>query len=94
MATLHLETLWIRGLLTMSLVDTNTTARLLKLIAEGRLDPLPFATHRFSLDEAMAAYDTFTTAADTNALKVVLDASPVAADSLLVGAAAGKADAA
>jgi alcohol dehydrogenase len=76
-ATLHLETLWIRGLtLTMSLVDTNTTARLLKLIAEGRLDPLPFATHRFPLDEVMAAYDTFAAAADTDALKVVLDAVP------------------
>src|SRR5438034_6263777 len=47
-ATLHLEKLWIRDvLITTGLVDTTTTARLLKLIAEGRLDPLPFATHRF-----------------------------------------------
>src|SRR5205814_1768667 len=45
-ATLHLEKLWIRDVtITTGLVDTNTTARLLKLIAEGRLDPLPFATH-------------------------------------------------
>jgi alcohol dehydrogenase len=79
-ATLHLEKLWIHGLtLTMSLVDTSTTARLLKLIAEGRLDPLPFATHRFPLDEVMAAYDTFAAAADTDALKVVLDAAPTIA---------------
>ena len=38
-ATLHLETLWIRDLtITTGLVDTFTTPRLLKLIAEGRLD--------------------------------------------------------
>jgi alcohol dehydrogenase len=91
-ATLHLETLWIRGLtVTMSLVDTSTTARLLKLIADGRLDPLPFATHRFPLDEAMAAYDTFAAAADTDALKVVLEAAPLAADAILIGAAAASA---
>ena len=76
-ATLHLEKLWIRDVtITMGLVDTNTTARLLKLIAEGRLDPLPFATHRFPLASTMAAYDTFAAAADTDALKVVLEAVP------------------
>jgi len=79
-ATLHLETLWIRDItITMGLVDTFTTPQLLKLIAEGRLDPTPFATHRFALDEAMAAYDTFGDAARTHALKVVLEATPVAA---------------
>ena len=77
-ATLHLETLWIRGLtITTGLVDTFTTPRLLKLIAEGRLDATPFATHRFPLDETMAAYDTFAAAAETDALKVVLEATPV-----------------
>jgi alcohol dehydrogenase len=77
-ATLHLETLWIRGLtITTGLVDTFTTPRLLKLIAEGRLDATPFATHRFPLEETMAAYDTFAAAAETDALKVVLEATPV-----------------
>jgi alcohol dehydrogenase len=77
-ATLHLETLWIRGLtITTGLVDTFTTPRLLKLIAEGRLDATPFATHRFALEETMAAYDTFAAAAETDALKVVLEATPV-----------------
>jgi alcohol dehydrogenase len=91
-ATLHLETLWIRGLtVTMSLVDTSTTARLLKLVAEGRLDPLPFATHRFPLDETMAGYDTFAAAADTDALKIVLEATPFAADDILIGADAASA---
>src|SRR5262249_11170302 len=48
-ATLHLETLWIKDVtITTGLVDTSTTPRLLSLIAEGRLDPTPFATHRFA----------------------------------------------
>jgi alcohol dehydrogenase len=77
-ATLHLERLWIRDvLITTGLVDTSTTPKLLRLIAEGRLDPTAFATHRFELDEAMEAYDVFADAAMTNALKVVLSAHPV-----------------
>src|SRR5579862_5178232 len=76
-ATLHLEKLWIRDVtITTGLVDTSTTARLLKLIAEGRLDPLPFATHRYPLSAVMEAYDTFAAAAETDALKVVLEAVP------------------
>jgi alcohol dehydrogenase len=77
-ATLHLETLWIRDVtITTGLVDTVTTPRLLRLILEGRLDATPFATHRFPLDETMAAYDTFAAAAETDALKVVLEAETV-----------------
>jgi alcohol dehydrogenase len=77
-ATLHLEKLWIRDVtITTGLVDTNTTPRLMKLIDEGRLDPTPFATHRFELGETEQAYDTFADAAATNALKVVLSAQPV-----------------
>ena len=76
-ATLHLEKLWIRDVqITTGLVDTFTTPRLMKLIADGRLDATPFATHRFPLGETMAAYDTFADAARTNALKVVLEAEP------------------
>ncbi len=79
-ATLHLESLWIRDVtITTGLVDTFTTPTLLRLILEGRLDATPFATHRFALEETMAAYDTFAAAADTNALKVVLEASKVGA---------------
>jgi len=77
-ATLHLETLWIRDVtITTGLVDTFTTPKLLDLIATGRLDPTPFATHRFELAETMEAYDVFGDAAKTNALKVVLSAQPV-----------------
>jgi alcohol dehydrogenase len=77
-ATLHLETLWIRDLtITTGLVDTFTTPRLLSLIAEGKLDALPFATHFFPLGETMSAYDTFGDAAKSHALKVVLTAEPL-----------------
>jgi alcohol dehydrogenase len=73
-ATLHLERLWIRDvLITTGLVDTFTTPRLLKLIVDRRLDPTPFATHRFPLSETMSAYDVFAAAAETDALKVVLE---------------------
>jgi threonine dehydrogenase-like Zn-dependent dehydrogenase len=66
--------------ITTGLVDTFTTPRLLKLIVEGRLDATPFATHRFPLEETMAAYDTFAAAAETGALKVVLEAGRVTQD--------------
>jgi alcohol dehydrogenase len=73
-ATLHLEKLWIRDVtITTGLVDTFTTPQLLKLIEGGRLDPTPFATHRFPLGETMKAYDVFAAAAETHALKVVLE---------------------
>ena len=76
--TLHLETLWIRDVtITTGLVDAFTTPRLLDLIAEGKLDARPFATHHYPLGETMNAYDTFGDAARTQALKVVLAADPV-----------------
>jgi alcohol dehydrogenase len=72
-ATLHLEKLWIRDVtITTGLVDTFSIPPLLRLIASGRLDPSLFVTHRFALDDTMAAYDTFADATKTDALKVVL----------------------
>ena len=77
-ATLHLEKLWIRDvLITTGLVDTTTTPKLLKLIEAGKLDPTPFATHRFALEDAEQAYDVFGAAAESHALKVVLEAPKV-----------------
>jgi alcohol dehydrogenase len=72
-ATLHLESLWIKSItITTGLVDTSTTPTLLGLVADGRLDPSPLATHHFKLDEIMEAYDVFASAAETDALKVVI----------------------
>src|SRR5581483_699062 len=80
-ASLHLEKLWIRDVtITTGLVDTGTIPQLLALIEQGRLDPTPFATHRSALGDTMKAYDVFAAAAETNALKVVLAAEPVAAE--------------
>ena len=77
-ATLHLEKLWPRDVtITTGLVDTFSVPQLLKLVAGGRLDATPFVTHRFPLGETMSAYDTFAAAAETHALKVVLEAEPV-----------------
>jgi alcohol dehydrogenase len=85
-ATLHLEKLWIRDvLITTGLVDTNTTPKLLKLIEGGRLDPTPFATHRFPLGDTEQAYDVFGAAETTHALKVVLAAAPVAQETVVAG---------
>jgi alcohol dehydrogenase len=75
-AALHLEKLWVRDVtITTGLVDTFSIPRLLRLIADGRLDPSLFATHHYPLEETMTAYDTFADAANTGALKVVLEGS-------------------
>jgi alcohol dehydrogenase len=77
-AKLHLEKLWIRDVtITTGLVDTYSIPQLMKLIASHRLDPSLFATHRFGLGETMAAYDVFADAANTHALKVVLQGAGV-----------------
>ncbi len=70
---LHLEDLWIQNLtISTGLVNTNTTPVLLRLVASGRLPAERFATHEFSFDDVMDAYDTFSRPAETKALKVVL----------------------
>jgi alcohol dehydrogenase len=75
-ATLHLEKLWIRDVtITAGLVDTNTIPSLLKLIEAGKLAPERLISHRFSLREAMEAYDAFADAAATDAMKVAMRAS-------------------
>jgi alcohol dehydrogenase len=81
-ATLHLEKLWTRDVtITTGLVDTNTIPRLMKLVGDGRLDPTVFATHHFTLEDTMSAYDTFADASRTAALKVVLEGSEVRGNS-------------
>jgi alcohol dehydrogenase len=72
-ATLHLEDLWIRNVtITTGLVDTDTTPTLLRMLAAGRLDTSRFITHRFALGEMEQAYETFSRAGDTGALKVAM----------------------
>ena len=39
-----------------------------------KIDPKKLITHRFKLDDILAAYDTFGQAAKTHALKVIISA--------------------
>ena len=72
-AALHLEDLWSRNVtITTGLVDTYSTPTLLKLVAGHQIDLAPFVTHRFAMEDFMEAYDVFSAASDTGALKVVL----------------------
>ncbi len=76
-ATLHLEDLWSRNLtITTGLVDTWSTPTLLQLVTSGEPDVKRFVTHHFDLADVVAADDTFSRAADTGALKVVLAGAP------------------
>ena len=75
-ATLHLEDLWTRDVtITTGLVDTSSIPTLLNLMASEHLDPAKFVTHHFTFDEFDDAYDTFTRAAETSALKVIISAN-------------------
>jgi alcohol dehydrogenase len=71
---LQIQNLWIHNIaISMGLVNSNTTPMLLKLVASGKLNVDNFATHHFKLDDMMDAYDTFGRAAETKALKVIID---------------------
>lgn len=70
---LKLQELWIKDVsITTGLVSATTTPMLLKLVAQGKLSPEQFVSHRFKLDEMMDAYDTFGRAAETKAMKVAI----------------------
>jgi len=70
---LALQDLWIMDVsITTGLVSASTTSMLLKLVAQHKLAAERFATHRFTFDEVLDAYDTFGRAAETRALKVVI----------------------
>jgi len=74
-AELHLERLWSQNIaITTRLVDTVSTPMLLKTVQSRKVDPGLLITHRFKLDQALEAYDTFGRAAQTHALKVIIEA--------------------
>jgi alcohol dehydrogenase len=75
-ATLHLEDLWIKDVtITTGLVDTFSTPTLLKLVRSRQVDVSRFVTHRFPMADFIQAYDVFSRAGETGALKVVLTRS-------------------
>jgi len=72
-ATLHLEELWIKNVtITTGLVDTYSTPTLIRLIETGLINPASLVTHTFGMDQFEEAYDVFSRAGETGALKVVL----------------------
>jgi len=74
-ADLHLETLWSKNItITTRLVDTVTIPMLLKTVRSARIDASKLITHRFKFDKILDAYETFGRAADTKALKVIIEA--------------------
>jgi alcohol dehydrogenase len=72
---LDLERLWSHNVtITTGLVDTFSIPMLLKTVQSKRIDAGKLITHRFKLSETLAAYDTFSEAADSKALKVIIEA--------------------
>jgi alcohol dehydrogenase len=73
--SLHLERLWDRNItITTRLVDTVSTPMLLNVLKSRKIDPTLLVTHRFKLEEILDAYETFAHAANTGALKVIIEA--------------------
>ena len=71
---LHLEKLWSHNItITTGLVDTFSIPLLLKTVQSNRIDTTKLITHHFALAQILNAYDTFGRAADTKALKVIIE---------------------
>jgi len=47
---------------------------LLSILGAHKIDPKVLITHHFKLAQILDAYDTFSRAADTRALKVIIEA--------------------
>ncbi len=70
----EIEKLWIKNLtITTGLVNANTTGMLLKACECSKLPMEKLATHHFKFDEMEKAYDVFKHAAETKAMKVVIE---------------------
>lgn len=71
---LHLENLWDRNIhITTRLVDTVSTPMLLKTVMAKKIDPTRLITHRFKFIDILQAYEVFGHAADSHALKVLIE---------------------
>ena len=72
--TLHLERLWDRNIaITTRLVDTVSTPTLMNMRQAWKVDAQRLITHRFKFDAILDAYETFAHAAQTKALKVIIE---------------------
>ena len=71
---LHLENLWDRNVtITTQLVNTVSTPMLLNVVGAHKIDPKMLITHHFKIDNILDAYETFVKAANTKALKVIIE---------------------
>ena len=71
---LHLESLWDRNItITTRLVETVSILMLFNIFRSRKIDPKLLITHRFKLDHILDAYETFSHAASTKALKVIIE---------------------
>ncbi len=67
--------LWSQNIpITTRLVDSVSTPMLLDTAASKRIEPKRLTTHHFQFDQIIDAYDTFSRAAETGALKVMIEA--------------------
>ncbi len=72
---LPLQDLWISNInISMGLVSTNTLDTLLKMVAQHKLATDEFVSHTFKLEDIIEAYDVFSRAAETKAIKVMINA--------------------
>lgn len=70
---LHLERLWSHNItITTRLVDTVTTPMLLKTVQSKTINPTLLITHRFKMKDILEAYQTFESASNSGALKVII----------------------
>ncbi len=73
-ADLHLEKLWSQNIaITTRLVDTVTTPLLLKTVQSNTINPNQLISHHFKFSDIIEAYDTFSRAQVTHALKVIIE---------------------
>jgi alcohol dehydrogenase len=71
----HLEKLWCHNITVRTrLVDTVTTPMLLKTVGARKIEPGRLITHHFKFGQILDAYQTFGSAAQNQALKVIIDA--------------------
>lgn len=73
-ASLHLEHLWSHNIaITTRLVDTVSTSMLLKVIESGKVDPSLLISHHFKFADILNAYDIFSNASESAAIKVIIE---------------------
>jgi threonine dehydrogenase-like Zn-dependent dehydrogenase len=51
----------------------SASPMLLKTVSSGKIEPKKLITHHFKLEAILDAYDTFGRAAETHALKVIIE---------------------